>query len=234
MSTQARSETAIDTPKAQTVDMKLEVVVIPVSDVDRAKRFYGNLGWRLDADFVKGDEFRVVQFTPPGSSCSIHFGRGITSAVPGSAQGLYLVVSNIEAARAELIERGVDVSEVFHRAVGEGPLSGPDPARRSYASYASFSDPDGNGWLVQEVKTRLPGRGLSLDLASLTELLRETEEHHGKYEPTGPKHHWSGWYAAYMMARLRGGTPEEAANEGKLRIEGARVAETGEERIKVA
>jgi catechol 2,3-dioxygenase-like lactoylglutathione lyase family enzyme len=141
--------------------MKLEVVVIPVSDIDRAKRFYGNLGWRLDADFVRGDEFRVVQFTPRGSSCSIHFGTaraGITSAVPGSAQGLYLVVSDIEAARAELVDRGVDVSEVFHRADREGRLSGPDPARRSYASFVSFSDPDGNGWLIQEVTTRLPGR----------------------------------------------------------------------------
>jgi catechol 2,3-dioxygenase-like lactoylglutathione lyase family enzyme len=125
--------------------MKLEVVVIPVSDVDRAKRFYSNLGWRLDADFVRGDEFRVVQFTPPGSPCSIHFGTGITSAVPGLAQGLYLIVSDIEAARAELVDHGVDVSELFHRAGREGPISGPDPARRSYASFASFSDPDGNG-----------------------------------------------------------------------------------------
>ena len=139
--------------------MKLEVVVIPVSDVDRAKRFYGGLGWRLDADFVVGDTFRVVQFTPPGSPCSIHFGTGVTSAAPGSARGLYLVVSDIEAARAELVGRGVDVSEVFHRAgPGKPPLSGPDPERRSYFSYATFSDPDGNGWLLQEVTTRLPGR----------------------------------------------------------------------------
>ena len=142
--TQVRSETAIETPRTRSVDMKLEVVVIPVSDVDRAKRFYSNLGWRLDADFVRGDAFRGVQFTPPGSSCSIHFGTGITSAVPGSAQGLFLVVSDIEAARGELLARGVEVGEVFHRAVGEAPVSGPDPARRSYASYATFSDPDGN------------------------------------------------------------------------------------------
>jgi catechol 2,3-dioxygenase-like lactoylglutathione lyase family enzyme len=136
--------------------MKLEVVVIPVSDVDRAKRFYGGLGWRLDADFIVGDEFRGVQFTPPGSPCSIHFGTGVTSAAPGSAHGLYLVVSDIEAARAELVDRGVDVSEVFHRAgPGRPPLSGPDLARRSYAS---FSDPDGNSWLLQEVTVRLPGR----------------------------------------------------------------------------
>ena len=125
--------------------MKLEVVVIPVADVDRAKRFYGDLGWRLDADFAVGDEFRVVQFTPPGSPCSIHFGTGVTPAAPGSARGLYLVVSDIEAARAELVGRGVDVSEVFHRAgPGKPPLSGPDPERRSYFSYATFSDPDGN------------------------------------------------------------------------------------------
>jgi predicted enzyme related to lactoylglutathione lyase len=138
--------------------LKLEVVVIPVADVVHAKRFYGGLGWRLDAEFATIDQFRVVQFTPPGSPCSIIFGQGITSAMPGSAQGLYLIVSDIEAARAELIDRGADVSEVFHDVGGvfhhagcEGRLSGPDPARRSYASYASFGNPDGNGWLFQEV-----------------------------------------------------------------------------------
>ena len=143
-STQVRSETAIVTPRARGIDMKLDVVVIPVSDVDRAKRFYSNLGWRLDADFPTSDQFRVVQFTPPGSPCSIIFGQGITSAVPGSAQGLHLIVSDIEAARAELVDRGVEVSElfhdvggVFHHAGQEGRLSGPDPARRSYASFAS-------------------------------------------------------------------------------------------------
>jgi catechol 2,3-dioxygenase-like lactoylglutathione lyase family enzyme len=140
------------------LDMKLEVVVIPVADVERAKRFYGRLGWRLDADFAKGDDFRVVQFTPPGSPCSIHFGTGVTSAAPGSAQGLFLVVSDIVEARAELIDRGVEVSQVFHRTVGEDPKSGPDPERRSYSSYATFSDPDGNRWLLQEIKVRLPGR----------------------------------------------------------------------------
>lgn len=145
--------------KVRPVDLKLEVVVIPVADVDRAKAFYGGLGWRLDADFVKGDEFRVVQFTPPGSPCSIHFGTGVTAAAPGSASGLYLVVSNIEAARSQLAGLGVEVSAVFHRAaVGEAPSSGPDLARRSYASFASFQDPDGNGWLLQEVTARLPGR----------------------------------------------------------------------------
>src|SRR5215210_8079022 len=151
MSQTAEPPRADENAGTRPVDMKLEVVVIPVSDVERAKRFYGDLGWRLDADFVRGDTFRVVQFTPPGSPSSIHFGTGITSAVPGSAQGLFLVVSDIEAARAELVARGADVSEVFHRWVGEAPVSGVDPARRSYASYATFSDPDGNQWLLQEV-----------------------------------------------------------------------------------
>jgi catechol 2,3-dioxygenase-like lactoylglutathione lyase family enzyme len=196
--TLVRSEGVMGTTKARLVDMKLEVVVIPVSDVDRAKRFYADLGWRLDGDFVVGTEFRGVQFTPPGSPCSIQFGTGLTSAVPGSAQGLYLVVSDIVAARAELAGHGVEVSEVFHRAgPGKPPLNGPDPERHSYASFATFSDPDGNSWLLQEVNTRLPGRGFSsMDVASLTELLRETEKRHGEYEPTSPKHHWSGWYAA--------------------------------------
>src|SRR3954454_4483298 len=136
------------TPSAGRADMKLEVIVIPVADVDRAKRFYGDLGWRLDADFVVGDDFRVVQFTPPGSPSSIHFGIGVTSAVPGSARGLYLIVSDIQAARTELIDRGVDVSEVFHRdGPGKPALTGPHPARTSYFSYATFSDPDGNEWL---------------------------------------------------------------------------------------
>src|SRR5262245_51801389 len=210
------------TPSKGKVDMKLEVVVIPVSDVERAKRFYGGLGWRLDADFAVGDAFRVVQFTPPGSPCSIHFGTGVTSAVPGSARGLYLVVSDIEAAHAELIESGVDVGEVFHvDGPGKPPQSGPDPMRRSYFSYASFSDPDGNGWLLQEIRTRFPGRGFSsLDVASLTELLQETEKHHGEYEPTAPKHHWSAWYAAYIVGRERGRTPEEAAKDAAAHMDG--------------
>jgi catechol 2,3-dioxygenase-like lactoylglutathione lyase family enzyme len=192
--------------------MKLEVVVIPVSDVDRAKRFYGDLGWRLDADFVVGEEFRVVQFTPPGSPCSIHFGIGVTSAVPGSAHGLYLVVSDIEAARAELIDRGVDVSEVFHRAgPGKPPVSGPDPARRSYFSYAAFSDPDGNGWLLQEVTTRLPGR-IDSDATSfasapdLASALRRAAAAHGEHEKRTGQHDadWPDWYAAYMVAEQSG------------------------------
>ena len=199
-------------PSAGTVDMKLEVVVIPVSDVDRAKRFYGDLGWRLDADFVVGNEFRGIQFTPPGSPCSIHFGTGVTSAVPGSARGLYLVVSDIEAARAELVARGVDVSEVFHRWVGEDPASGPDPARRSYASYATFSDPDGNEWLLQEVTVRLPGRVDADDttFTSSTELataLRRAAAAHGEHEKRTGQHDadWPDWYAEYIVREQAGG-----------------------------
>jgi catechol 2,3-dioxygenase-like lactoylglutathione lyase family enzyme len=210
-------------PTAATVELKLEVVVIPVSDVDRAKRFYGSMGWRLDADFAAGENWRGVQMTPPGSPCSIHFGKGITTAAPGSVQNLYLVVSDIEAARAELIGFGVDVSEAFHYATfGGPPVSGSDPSGRSYGTYARFSDPDGNSWLLQEVKTRLPGRGLSnLDVPTLTGLLREAEEHHGQYEPTAPKHHWSDWYSAYIVAREQGRTPEEAARVGALHLESA-------------
>jgi catechol 2,3-dioxygenase-like lactoylglutathione lyase family enzyme len=210
------------------VDMKLEVVVIPVSDVDRAKRFYEGLGWRLDADFASGDDWRLVQLTPPGSPCSVMFGKGFTTAVPGSVQGTFLAVDNLETARAEFLEHGVDVSEVFHfegdrLVVGtKGRTPGRDPDGRSYLSFASFSDPDGNGWLLQEVNGRLPGRGLSLDVATLTALLQETEKRHGEYEPTAPKHHWSEWYAAYIVARVRGKTPEEAARDGALHIEGAR------------
>jgi catechol 2,3-dioxygenase-like lactoylglutathione lyase family enzyme len=222
-STQTITEHATPIATAATVDLKLEVVVIPVSDVDRAKRFYEGLGWRLDADFANGENWRGVQMTPPGSPCSIHFGKGITTAVPGSVQNLYLVVSDIEAARRELIGRGIDVTEAFHFAGFGGPrVPGPDPKGGSYATFASFSDPDGNSWLLQEIKTRLPGRGLSnLDVPTLTELLRDAETGHGSYEPTAPKHHWSGWYAAYLVARERGRTSDEAAKEATLHIEGA-------------
>src|SRR4029453_17138886 len=185
------------------VDLKLEVVVLPVSDVDRSKRFYEGLGWRVDADFPGVDGFRVVQMTPPGARSSLHFGKKVTTAAPGSIKNLYLVVSDIEAARRDLVGRGAKVSEAFHfNNFGGPPVPGPEPSGRSYGTYASFSDPDGNSWLLQEIKTRLPGRGFSsLGVAALTELLRETEEHHGQYEPTAPKHHWSGWYAAYIVAR---------------------------------
>jgi catechol 2,3-dioxygenase-like lactoylglutathione lyase family enzyme len=200
-------------PSAGTVDMKLEVVVIPVSDVDRAKRFYGDLGWRLDADFVVHDGFRVVQFTPPGSPCSIHFGAGVTSAVPGSARGLYLVVSDIQSARAELLARDVHVSELFHRAgPGQPPLSGPDPARRSYFTYATFSDPDGNEWLLQEVTARFPGRtdpnATSFASASdLASAMRRASAAHGEHETrTGGQRdeNWPDWYSAYMVAEQAG------------------------------
>src|SRR5512132_2894560 len=218
--TQVRSETAIETPRARTADMKLEVVVIPVSDVDRAKRFYGSLGWRADADFAFDNGFRVVQFTPPGSACSVQFGAKMTSAAPGSAQGNYLIVSDVEGARNELAARGVKVSEVFHAETPgaqfqpdgtSGRVRGPAPDHATYRSFATFSDPDGNGWLLQEITARLPGRGLNLDVATLTELLREAEARHGAYQATAPKHHWSQWYAAYIIAREFGGTPEEAA-----------------------
>jgi catechol 2,3-dioxygenase-like lactoylglutathione lyase family enzyme len=156
-STDVSGQDATDAPSAETIDMKLEVVVIPVSDVDRAKAFYERLGWRFDIDLAPDEGFRVVQFTPPGSACSIHIGTGITPAPPGSAQNTYLIVDDIERARNVLIERGADVSEVFHRANGQ-PAGGPDPERTSYSSFVSFPDPDGNTWLVQEITERLPGR----------------------------------------------------------------------------
>jgi predicted enzyme related to lactoylglutathione lyase len=156
------SQPAIDDPDAGAFDMKLEIVVLPVSDVDRAKRFYGALGWRLDLDYKTGDDYRVIQFTPPGSGCSVIFGKNVTAAAPGSAQGLYLIVADIEAARAKLVRRGIEVSEpfhdtggVFHHADAKGVVGGANPQRQSYASYASFSDPDGNGWLLQEITARL-------------------------------------------------------------------------------
>lgn len=148
----------MSTPKLRPIDMAIEVVVIAVADVDRAKRFYGNLGWRLDADFGSGPDFRLVQFTPPGSTCSIHFGKGVTPAAPGSEGSVYLAVSDVLAAREHLADCGADVSEVFHRSPSGQRLPGSDPERRSYSSFVSFSDPDGNAWLVQEVTTRLPGR----------------------------------------------------------------------------
>ena len=221
--TESPSRSQTSASEVRGIDMKLEAVVIPVSDVERAKSFYTKLGWRLDADFVVSDDFRAIQFTPPGSPCSVHFGKGITKAASGSASGLFLIVSDIEAARAELVARGVEAGEVFHQWVGEEPKSGVDPQRRSYASYATFSDPDGNSWLLQEIKTRLPGRGLSnLDAPTLTELLREAETRHGQYEPTAPKHHWSDWYAGYIVARGQGKTPEDAAKDGVLQVERAR------------
>ena len=155
-STDASSSTSTQMPEVGTIDMKPEVVTLPVSDVDRAKRFYQSLGWRMDADIAVGDAFRVVQVTPPHSACSIAFGKGVTTGQPGSVQRLILAVDDIDAAREDLVRRGIEISGLFHLA--GGPVPGPDPQGRSYQTYASFSDPDGNGWLLQEIKTRLPGR----------------------------------------------------------------------------
>jgi catechol 2,3-dioxygenase-like lactoylglutathione lyase family enzyme len=214
--------TAIETPKARTVDMKFEVVVIPVTDVDRAKRFYDGLGWRLDADFAAGDDYRVIQFTPPGSGCSIIFGKNVTRAAPGSAHGLYLIVSDIEAARNDLLARGVKVSETFHAAdgvyagtdepylFGRHRVSGPDPEHRTYRSFASFSDPDGNGWLFQEITTRLPGRvDGDTSFTSSTELataLRRASAAHGEHEERTGGHdaNWPDWYAEYIVREQAG------------------------------
>ncbi len=206
------------------VDMKLEVVMLGVSDIDRAKAFYENLGWRLDGDFVIGDDFRVVQMTPHNSQASIIFGKGISSAKPGLADSLVLAVEDIDAAREELAAHGVEVSEVFHYAGGpfniapENPrLSGRDPQGRSYYSFASFEDPDGNRWLLQEITTRLPGRewnttrAQDMEATRLAELLRETAEQHNDYEKTHVHHHWSDWYAAYLSARQNGSSQQEAA-----------------------
>ena len=214
---QTNGEPAADIPGGTAVDLKLEVITLPVSDIDDAKRFYEGLGWRLDADF-SGDGWRAVQLTPPGSTCSIHLG---TTGAPGSATGMFLVVEDIEAARADLIGKGVDVSAPFHYAGIRGArLPGPDPERGSYRSYAEFSDPDGNGWLLQEIRARLPGRGLSLDVSTLTGLLQEAEDRHGRYEANAPAHHWSDWYAAYVAARQRGETPDEAASAAASHVDG--------------
>lgn len=219
--TQFRSDNATSDPSPARVDLKFEIVVIPVSDPDRAKEFYGRLGWRLDADYDSGNDFRVIQFTPPGSGCSIIFGRNVTAAAPGSAQGLYLIVSDIQAARAELLRRGVQISEVFHDGAGVyagtdepylfGRLraNGPDPDHRSYRSFASFHDPDGNGWLLQEITTRLPGRVDITTFTSAKDLasaLRRAEAAHGEHEKrTGQRDaNWPEWYAEYMVREQAG------------------------------
>jgi catechol 2,3-dioxygenase-like lactoylglutathione lyase family enzyme len=211
-----QADTAAGT--ARTVDMKLEIVVVPVSDVDRAKEFYARLGWRLDVDIAKDEQFRVVHFTPPGSQCSVLFGKGVTTEEPGSVQELHLIVSDINRAHAELVERGIDVSEVFHDAGGlfhhageEGRVSGSQPERRSYGSFASFSDPDGNGWVFQEVTTRLPGRvdAQVTTFASAIELagaLRRAAAAHGEHEKLSGQHdeNWPDWYASYIVAEQAG------------------------------
>jgi catechol 2,3-dioxygenase-like lactoylglutathione lyase family enzyme len=216
MSTTAtRPDQAATRAGAGTAALKLEVITIPVSDVERAKAFYESLGWRLDADFSDGRD-RAIQFTPPGSPCSIHFGTRVTPAAPGSAQGLWLIVSDIHAAREELVRRGVEASEVFHSATlnrldPHGRLSGPDPDRRSYASFVSFNDPDGNGWVLQEITTRLPGRidaaatsyGSTSDLA---DAMRRAETAHGEHEKRLGQRDadWPTWYATYMAAEQAG------------------------------
>ncbi|MHA6203722.1 VOC family protein [Dyella soli] len=219
------SSPAAETPPSRGMDMKLEIVVIPVSDVDRAKRFYGDLGWRLDADYPSDDGyFRVIQFTPPGSGCSVIFGKNVTAAAPGSAQGLYLIVSDLEAARKDLLSRGVAISEVFHDGAGvyAGPdepylfgrvrISGPHPERGSYRSFASFSDPDGNGWLFQEITHRAPGR-VETDFTSFTSTkelaaaLRRAETAHGEHEKRmgGQRdENWPDWYAEYLISEQAG------------------------------
>ncbi|MDE5465047.1 glyoxalase [Bradyrhizobium sp. CSS354] len=208
---------------SRSVDQRLEVIVIPVSDVDRAKAFYARLGWRLDADFASGNDWRVIQFTPPGSACSVIFGRNVTAAAPGSARGLYLIVSDLEAARTDLIDRGIEVSAPFHGAgdvhagtdepylSGSVRVSGADPKRGSYGSYASFSDPDGNGWLFQEVTSRLPGRIAADDTtfasqAALAAALRRAAAAHGEHEKRtgGHDENWADWYADYIVREQAG------------------------------
>jgi catechol 2,3-dioxygenase-like lactoylglutathione lyase family enzyme len=224
----ARNNEPTTNANAAKEDMKLEVVIIPVSDVDRSKEFYSNLGWRLDADFTAGDDWRGVQFTPPGSGCSVIFGKNVTKAAPGSAQGLYLVVSDIESTRDELLRRGVKVSEVFHGSdvhsgsdepylFGRLRLSGPDPAHGSYRSFVSFQDPDGNGWLLQELTARLPGRidSASTNFATVSDLanaLRRAEAAHGQHEKRmgGQRdENWPDWYAEYMAAEQSGKEPPQ-------------------------
>jgi catechol 2,3-dioxygenase-like lactoylglutathione lyase family enzyme len=212
--TDTSSQTAARPPETGTVDLKLEVVVVPVSDADRAKNFYASLGWREDADFVFTDDFRVLQFTPPGSEASIIFGTGVTPDGAAPVGKLVLAVDDIEAARAELIGRGVDVSEVFHgvayRADGQGREAGLDPQRKSYSSFATFSDPDGNEFLLQEITERLPGRVDEAGIPTLAELLLETAMHHDRFEKAAPEHNWWDWYAPYLYAREHGSTPEQA------------------------
>ena len=218
------SEMTVDAPApagATKVPMRLEVAVLPVADVDRAKTFYEGLGWRLDADVAEDEHYRVVQLTPPGSEASIIFGKGVTSAPPGSVDRLVLAVEDIEAAREELLSHGVDVGDPFHEAGGgldggfhaaaEEHAAGRDPEGRSYATYAAFSDPDGNRWLLQELVERLPGRVWATDSESLADLLRETAGRHGVFEAAAEVHDWEDWYAAYMVAR-RSGQPGDAAS----------------------
>jgi catechol 2,3-dioxygenase-like lactoylglutathione lyase family enzyme len=207
------------------VQFRLEVVVVPVADYDRAREFFTNLGWRVDADVDGGGGYRLMQLTPPGSAASVIFGTQVTVAAPGSLDGLLLAVDDIEAARSALMARGVSVSEAFHDVNGglgggfhigdEGRAYGPDPERRSYATYASFNDSEGNRWILQELTTRLPGRvdEDDADVDAFATLLRETSEHHDTYEQAAAKHDWWDWYAAYALARRHGSTSDQAVQQ---------------------
>ena len=217
------AQPARETPGPAKVDMKFEIVVIPVSNIDRAKEFYSRLGWRLDADFDNGTDFHVLQFTPPGSGCSVIFGKNVTPAAPGSSQGMYLIVSDIEAARKDLIERGIEVSESFHNEgvytgsdelylFGSVRVNGPDPEHRTYRTFASFKDPDGNGWILQEITTRLPGRidSAATTFATATDLaeaMRRASKAHGEHEARNGgqrDENWPDWYASYIVAEQSG------------------------------
>jgi catechol 2,3-dioxygenase-like lactoylglutathione lyase family enzyme len=205
---------AVKGSETGTVDLKLEVVIVPVSDADRAKKFYASLGWREDADFPIAEGFRILQFTPPGSQASIIFGTGVTDAVPGAAGSMVLAVDDIEAARADLIERGVEVSKVFHGTAFSADTSrrlpGPDPEGKSYSSFASFNDPDGNEFVLQEITSRLPGRVEEKGVDTVAQLLLETALHHDAFEKAAPAHNWWDWYAPYFAARQSGSTSEQA------------------------
>jgi catechol 2,3-dioxygenase-like lactoylglutathione lyase family enzyme len=220
MSTEQSTSTTIPARDTKPGELKLEVAVLSVSDADRAKQFYASLGWREDADFAISEGFRVLQFTPPGSQASIIFGDGVTSAAPGSGGSLLLTVDDIDAARAELIERGAEVSEIFHGRgfsdAGQGRIPGRAPDGQSYGSFATFSDPDGNEFLLQEVTTRLPGRVEEPDVEALARLLLETALAHGRFEAVSPEHNWWDWYAPYFSARQQDRTPEQATAAADL------------------
>ena len=210
--TQTDTITATQTSAVATLPARFEVATLPVADVDRAKAFYLRLGWRLDIDFEPAPGVRAVQFTPPASQASIQFGQGTTTMAPGTLEGLFLVVDDIVAAREDLIARGADVGEIWHIEPGRGRVLGLDPQRGSYASRATFADPDGNTWLLQEVTERLPGRVEVPDSAGQAELLLETAKRHGEFEAVAPPHDWWDWYGAYMTARQAGATPDEASS----------------------
>ena len=213
MTTTTHGESADRQPVPTSVPMRFEVTVVPVADVDRAKAFYVGLGWQLDADFNFDEETRVVQLTPTGSPASVQFGTNWTTATPGvgAVKNMYLIVDDIIAARDDLISHGVEVSEIWHREPGDLKASGVDPEHKSYNSFATFSDPDGNSWLLQELTTRLPGRVQLPDVADLAERLLETSLQHERFDKAAPPHHWWDWYAAHMAARANGATNEEAS-----------------------